>query len=417
MPVRSLFVTSFPPFPQELSGGAIRSRLLLDALARCGPVSILYLNYRGRSHELDGANLSLPGGTPCLVHSVPMFKNHRFNALADKAIRAAGMAFGAGMASTGLRVSSQARAAVDSLIKRDQIDLLVGRLTRPSAVAGLLEQRATPLIVDADDWEPSRIASRMSSTPAYRLASRAIQHRLLHAARHLAALTKEHADHIWVASEHDASRIAQPNVTTLPNIPLAEMDKDIEPLKRSDPSSQTLFAVGEWARPQNSDGMKWFLNSVWPTILERTPQAELRIAGVMPEDIANNWGARPGVRILGFVDDLAGEYERAAAVVAPITWGGGTKIKVLEALAYGRAPAGPAHAFQGLANQAALGDIAAITDEPDELAARIVDLLCDPATRHTREASAADYYRRGYSREIFDRHVSDTIQKVMSSAN
>ena len=46
--------------------------------------------------------------------------------------------------------------------------------------------------------------------------------------------------------------------------------------------------------------------------------------------------ALPNVEVSGFVQDLPPVYERAAFTVAPIYWGGGTKIKVLESLAYGR---------------------------------------------------------------------------------
>ena len=416
MPLQILFVTAFPPFPVDRSGGAIRSRLLLDALGQCGHVGFFYLNYRGPAcglHQAAGSPFN--DGSVELVSSIPMSGRGggRLAAHADKASRALGLVFGSGMAAAGLRVSLDARRAIGDLIDRKQVDLIVGRLSRPTAVAGLLDERRVPLIVDADDWEPSRTAARIRSIPFHNLPLRAYLHRGLQGSDYLGGRILERAEHVWLASETDTSRIARLNVTTLPNLPLAKMGERIVPLRHSDMGSKVLLAVGQWTKAQNSDGMKWFLRSVWPRIVEQVPQAELRVGGDVPEALARDWGAQPKVRVLGFVEELRSEYEGAALIAAPITWGGGTKIKVLEAFAYGRVPVGPDHAFDGLADAPAAKAVAVIENDATRLAAVAASLLADPEQRFSRESAAVAYYQKNYSLVAFNEHVRNTVESVM----
>lgn len=413
MPKKILFVTSFPPFPMDRSGGGIRSRLLLDALAECGQVSIFYLNYRGADHDLQKIPGSPFGNGTLLLSESVLIPGHGSGKVGAYAAKAFDFVAGRGMAAAGLRVSKEARRLMGEMIDRGDVDLVVGRLSRPTAVAGLLEERRVPLIVDADDWEPSRTIAQIRATPAHNVPLRIFLRRYLQGSQALGDRLLERADHVWLASEADTSMLARPNVTTLPNLPLAKAGESIAPLDRSARDSKTLFAVGQWSRSQNSDGMKWFLRNVWPLLVERMPEVELRISGDTPEALAREWRALPNVRPLGFVDDLRAEYDKAALVAAPITWGGGTKIKVLEALAYGRVPVGPDHAFDGLADVSSIQAIAAVENDPARTAETIASLLDDPQARHAREVAAVEYYRENYSVAAFNRHVRNTVEQVI----
>jgi glycosyltransferase involved in cell wall biosynthesis len=186
-------------------------------------------------------------------------------------------------------------------------------------------------------------------------------------------------------------------------------------LKPSAAESKILLSVGDWGRKQNTDGMNWYLRQVWPLIRERVPQAELRIAGATQPSFAREWGAKQNVSVLGFVDELRSEYEKAAVIATPITWGGGTKIKVLEALAYGRVPAGTKHAFEGLPDPGKLETIAVIADEPVPLAEATVGMLINAPMRQLQEIAAAKYYVDHHSVAAFNKRVKDTVESVMSA--
>ena len=98
-----------------------------------------------------------------------------------------------------------------------------------------------------------------------------------------------------------------------------------------------LMSVGWMAYRPNYEGVEWFVREVWPKVHAEFPDLSYAIAGKgAPADFAARWSKVPGVKVLGFVDDLDALYEESLAVVAPIFSGSGTCIKVQEAMLRGR---------------------------------------------------------------------------------
>src|SRR2546421_1420009 len=102
------------------------------------------------------------------------------------------------------------------------------------------------------------------------------------------------------------------------------------------PASRTrpvVMFVGPTSYDVNVEGVSWFLDRVWPRVRADVPDARFEIVG-------SGWGSlsrdTPGVMVRGFVPDLATDVSGARVVVAPVRAGGGTKIKVLEAMAAAR---------------------------------------------------------------------------------
>ncbi|WFU86117.1 glycosyltransferase family 4 protein [Rhizobium sp. CC1099] len=412
--MRILFITSFPPFPIDRTGGGIRSRLLIDALKKIGSVGIFYLNYRGADHDISHELSPLfADGSLMLEQSVKIGGQGKIYAHADKALRGLGMIWGRKLAAAGLRVDIGARKAIEDLVASKKYDLVVARLSRPTAVSGLLDVDNIPLIVDADDWEPSRVTTQLNVVPWYNILVRAYLHRMHGGAEYLGQRILERADHVFLASETDTALISKIIATTLPNLPLSNDGGEIVRLSQSDAKSRILFAVGQWSKAQNSDGMSWFIENSWPLILRKVPEARLRIAGRVSDDLSKVWKRRKNLDLLGFIDDLTPEYEQAAAVVAPITWGGGTKIKVLEALAYGRVPVGTSHAFDGLADEPILNDVVVKSDDAEKLADGAVKLLCDHDFRSSQEIMTLKYYGDNYSISCFNEMVAETVKSVV----
>jgi polysaccharide biosynthesis protein PslH len=116
-----------------------------------------------------------------------------------------------------------------------------------------------------------------------------------------------------------------PNCVHVPMDPLRRVGKPI-----------VLFVgncSGGEASP-NVDALRFFLADVWPRILQEIPAAEFHIVGGGTETIAESFAQVPGVRWRGFVDDLAETYVQSAVSVAPIRFGTGTRVKILEAFAH-----------------------------------------------------------------------------------
>lgn len=98
-----------------------------------------------------------------------------------------------------------------------------------------------------------------------------------------------------------------------------------------------LMTVGYMGYAPNGEGIDWFLDNVWMEVYRAYPEMTYCIAGGgAAVDKVNKWGQYPGVKVLGFVDDLDDLYAKSIAVVAPILSGAGTCIKVVEAAIHGR---------------------------------------------------------------------------------
>jgi len=90
-----------------------------------------------------------------------------------------------------------------------------------------------------------------------------------------------------------------------------------------------LLFVGSLDYQPNVDGLRWFVSEVLPEVRNRVPGSRLKVVG-SGGDAMGRLDA-PGVEVLGAVDDVGAELSSANAVVVPILWGAGTRIKILEA--------------------------------------------------------------------------------------
>ncbi|MEI8234921.1 MAG: glycosyltransferase [Verrucomicrobiota bacterium] len=132
----------------------------------------------------------------------------------------------------------------------------------------------------------------------------------------------------------------------------------------------------------NREGITWFLREAWPQVRAAHPSAELHLCGTICQQISPK---EPGVILRGFVDSLPAVYEEAAAVIVPLLRGSGVKIKLLEALAHGKACVSTPIGVEGVP---VLEDCVCIAGLASEFAAHVVRLLADAEARRGMEARA-----------------------------
>ncbi|MBX7123997.1 MAG: glycosyltransferase family 4 protein [Opitutaceae bacterium] len=95
-----------------------------------------------------------------------------------------------------------------------------------------------------------------------------------------------------------------------------------------------IVMAGNFGHPPNLDGLTFFVDHVVPLILREVPDVSIRIAGRgLPESVAT--GAPPAVRFEGFVPDIRAFFSGARVAVTPVRFGGGVKIKTVEAMSCG----------------------------------------------------------------------------------
>jgi glycosyltransferase involved in cell wall biosynthesis len=112
-------------------------------------------------------------------------------------------------------------------------------------------------------------------------------------------------------------------------IPNGCMTPEEQP-NRVHPAAQRVGFIGWFKSMPNVDGVEWFIQSVWPLVKKKIPQARLRLVG---EDTDRDFsGAGPDIDGLGYLDDLRSEIASWSAMIVPIRVGGGTRVKIAKAL-------------------------------------------------------------------------------------
>jgi len=97
-----------------------------------------------------------------------------------------------------------------------------------------------------------------------------------------------------------------------------------------------LMMVANYNDFFNVEGARWFMHEVWPRIVARKPDTQMLFVGDSGKTIFKNGVPPDSVKALGFVERLAPLYAEAQALICPVCSGGGTRIKILEAIAYER---------------------------------------------------------------------------------
>ncbi|RKR73549.1 glycosyltransferase [Frondihabitans australicus] len=120
----------------------------------------------------------------------------------------------------------------------------------------------------------------------------------------------------------------------------------------------------------------WFATNVWPRVIEAVPEARLHLVGREPSAEVRGL-ASESVVVTGTVDRLEPWYEASAISVAPLLAGGGSRLKILESLAFGRPVVATAIGVEGLEDL--IGDGVVVADDVEGMAREIITLLRDPA--------------------------------------
>jgi glycosyltransferase involved in cell wall biosynthesis len=117
-----------------------------------------------------------------------------------------------------------------------------------------------------------------------------------------------------------------------------------------DPSPrQRLVYVGAMDFHANIDAACWFTHHVWPSVHHEFPEWRLTLIGSNPAAAVRELARQPNVEVTGTVPDVAPYYRDALAAIVPLRTGGGTRLKILEAMAAGVPVVSSPQGAEGLA--------------------------------------------------------------------
>jgi glycosyltransferase involved in cell wall biosynthesis len=169
----------------------------------------------------------------------------------------------------------------------------------------------------------------------------------------------------------------------------------------------TLLFIGNYVYPPNVEAADFLVREVWPRVQTRHPDARLLIAGSYTERIPALAGRPAGVEVLGFVDDLAGLYQRTRVVCCPIRVAGGTRVKIVEAAAFGKPVVSTTVGAEGLDFRD--GEEILLRDDPEALAEACSRLLADPGFSERMGIAARAAVSRRYDRAATVARIRDLI--------
>jgi glycosyltransferase involved in cell wall biosynthesis len=240
----------------------------------------------------------------------------------------------------------------------------------------LFKQRPNKLFVDLDDITHLRLLRQLKveKYPPAKVASfvRFLGEEIVGARRYLG---------VSICSDDDQSYLRKwglRNVVVVPNAPIVLGAPPRREPRRSE--HPRLVFIGNMASDANTDAVVWFATQVLPLLRHRFAGLVLNVVGPnVPQALADE--LCDTVRFCGFVDDLAASLSEYDIAVAPLRFGGGTKLKVLDAVAAGvplvTTPIGAegigllsgVHASVASSAAEFAGAIAMLADDPDKAAA------------------------------------------------
>jgi glycosyltransferase involved in cell wall biosynthesis len=186
-------------------------------------------------------------------------------------------------------------------------------------------------------------------------------------------------DHCLVVSD-DEARWLEPALSA-GKLSLVENGVDcasMQPLAEPMVGDELLF-IGVIGYPPNSDAVLYFCKSILPIIRRVVPEIRLMLVGDAPPAEIRALASAADIVVTGAVDDPVPYYARARVCVVPLRAGGGTRLKILEAMALGRPVVTTSIGCEGLA--VADGEHLLIGDTPDAFAQSVIRVLRDAPLR------------------------------------
>ncbi|HVN19458.1 MAG TPA: glycosyltransferase [Dongiaceae bacterium] len=196
-----------------------------------------------------------------------------------------------------------------------------------------------------------------------------------------------HFDHVIAVSENDRKLMSQwVDPSRISVVPTGVDLKQFRPDPDHTAREPVVMFVGAMDWMPNVDGVEYFCREIWPRVLHDVPSARFRIVGRNPVPRVHGL-ASDTIEVTGRVASVVEHLREAAVVVVPLRVGGGTRLKIYEAMAMGRTVVATTIGAEGL--DVRDGDDIMLADDPQKFAEAVVMLLNNVALRRRYERAAA----------------------------
>jgi polysaccharide biosynthesis protein PslH len=219
------------------------------------------------------------------------------------------------------------------------------------------------------------------------------------------------ADRVLTVSETDRDAFAPAlkleNLTVIPT----GVDVDYFQPTPMEETPHSLVFTGSMDWLPNEDAILYFADAILPLIKQRVPEVSLKVVGRSPSRKLQALAATDkSIQLSGWVEDIRPFLARGSVCIVPLRIGGGTRLKIFEAMAMGKAVVSTTVGAEGLPVQSDKNIL--LADTPGDFAESVVSLLRDPLGRRGLGASARALVEQNYSWQRVAEDFARTLQEV-----
>jgi len=180
------------------------------------------------------------------------------------------------------------------------------------------------------------------------------------------------------------------------------------------PNSLVFTGSMDWL--PNEDGIIYFANEIFPLILAKLQDATLCVVGRKPSRCLQNLASRlPNIQLTGWVEDVRPYVAQRAVYIVPLRIGGGTRLKIFEAMSMAKAVVSTSIGAQGLPVNN--GEHMLLADDPVRFAECTIRLLSDASQRAQMGRAARRLVEENYSWDTVSKGFAQVLQNVVQSAS
>lgn len=293
--------------------------------------------------------------------------------------------------------------AIDQTLEKQAIDLILVEFSQMASFAFPLD---VPLVIDQHNVEYDLIRRMTGRAPC---SARKL-HNLLEAAKYkreeLRALRK--ARLVLATSARDADLMRR----NLPGLKTAVVANGVDCAYFANPGVKpkpnTIVFVGATHYYPNEDGIHFYMREIAPLVRREVPDVKTFFVGGRPPSSIEQYSSNTVV-VTGFVDDVRPYIHHASAFIVPLRMGGGTRFKVVEAMAAGTPVISTRLGSEGIPLTS--GKQALLADAPAEFAAAVVRVLRDKQTAVNLRTAGLDFVRRHFDWAVIGASLNENIER------
>ena len=396
--MKILFLAPELPYPPD-RGASIRNFNLIKNLAPRHQIHLLSFSTEESALAEAGPLLDLCSQIETLPtphrSTLQRLFSLLFSPLPDMALRLA---------------SSEFESKLTALLQREKFDLVqVEAIEMARHIPTVIESHGPPRLIFDDHNAEYLLQKRIFESDLRHLRWLGAVYSLVQwlKLRRYEAWACRQADRVVAVSEADGEALRR----LVPGFPATVVPNGVDTRYYQPVEVETdgsLVFTGKMDFRPNVDGVLWFFQRVWPLVKGRLPQARFLVVGRNPSPRLSPLLQDPRVTVTGFVPDVRPYIAQANIYLVPLRMGGGTRLKVLEAMAMGKAIVSTSLGCEGIKMT---GQELVIADNESDFAQRVMDLWGDEKRRKSL-GGAARRLAKEYDWKLITPLLEEVYEKV-----